>query len=389
NTGPTAFSTLIICPVTNATYCYENNTTDWVDVYVSTPGDYMDITFNSGSVENTYDELLVYDGAGGTGTQLYFGYGASGDVSGVTAQSTTGVISFAVQGDVSNSCGSGGQTQIDYSVVCSAPPSCLSPSALTATNTTTDGATISWTASGSSPTSYDYYVSDVNVAPTGGTAATGSVAGTTVVLSGYPQHTLQYVWVRADCGGGDFSTWTGPTGFYPLLENDLCSNATVLTCGTTALFGSSIGSVIESPIVPWFMSDYGVWYTFEGTGFDMTVSVDAAAGYDHGLGIGTGSCGAINVITEEDAVGTGGTESYTFNSTTAGENYYVYVAHYNPFSSIAGDFTISLSCDANVWTGAIDSDWGTNGNWSNGSVPTISDNASIPAAPSGGNFPNV
>ena len=113
--GPGTFATPPTCPITNATYCYENSTTEWVNVLVVTPGDYLDITFNSGSVENTYDELLVYDGADGTGTQLYFGYGASGNISGLTYQSTTGVISFAVQGDNSNSCGSSGQTQIDYS----------------------------------------------------------------------------------------------------------------------------------------------------------------------------------------------------------------------------------------------------------------------------------
>jgi hypothetical protein len=394
NTGPETFTTPVACPVTNATYCYDNSTTEWVTVLVVNPGDYLDITFNSGTVENTWDELLVYDGADGTGTQLYYGYGASGNISGLTYQSLTGVISFAVQADGSNSCGTSQQTQIDYSVVCSAPPTCLVPTNLAVSDVTFSSATLDWDASPSSPSGgYEW---ELRTSGAGGSGATGLTdngvtgAGVTTDASTALSGATSYgFYLRANCGGGDFSTWEGPSSFGTLLVNDECSDAIALACGTTGLTGTTVGSVVESPSTPWFMSNYGVWYTFEGNGFDITVSVDADASYDHELGIGSGDCGSITNVSSVDNAGGGGTENYTVSNSTPGLDYYVYVGHYSTVSSSTGSFTVSLTCDVDVWTGDLDPDWGTNGNWSDGSVPTSSENVLVPNVPSGGNFPMV
>ncbi|MGB1317492.1 MAG: fibronectin type III domain-containing protein, partial [Flavobacteriales bacterium] len=214
--GPSTFTTLAACPITNATYCYENSTTEWVNVYVSTPGDYLDITFNSGTVEDTYDELLVYDGADGAGTQLYSGYGASGDVSGLTYQSTTGVISFAVQGDVSNSCGSSQQTQIDYSVVCSAPPACPDPTALSATVTSITTADVSWTGAGTFIVEYGapgFTPGTGATAGTGGTIAS-SAATSPYALSSLTGNTTYEIYVRQVCAGPTYSGNAGAVSIY-------------------------------------------------------------------------------------------------------------------------------------------------------------------------------
>ncbi|TNF31589.1 MAG: T9SS type A sorting domain-containing protein, partial [Bacteroidetes bacterium] len=391
NVGPASFSTQTLCPVTNATICYANNTTTWVNVYVANPGDYLDITFNSGQVESNYDELLVYTGANGTGTQLYSGYGTSGSVAGLTFQSTTGVISFAVQADGFASCGSGSQTPINYSVVCSAPPTCLPPTGLAVSSPTTSGANVGWTASTSSPGSYDYYVSTSNTNPTAGTTPTGVSVGTSVVLSGYPQATTQYVWVRANCGGGDLSSWAGPVSFVPAVENDLCANATEIQCGQT-LAGTNVGATSTgqptgscgtAPGGP------GVWYEFVGTGYPVTFSTCTPVGSltDTKINVYTGNCGTLTCIGgNDDGGGCGLRSTYALSSTTLGQTYYVLVTG---FSSSTGTFSLTASCSVDVWTGTLSTDWGTNGNWSDGSVPTASENALIPTAPSGGNFPSV
>lgn len=42
-----------------------------------------------------------------------------------------------------------------------------------------------------------------------------------------------------------------------------------------------------------------------------------------------------------------------------------------------------------TWTGAVSTEWNLAGNWSAGGPPTNADNASVPAAPSGGRFPTI
>ncbi len=52
------------------------------------------------------------------------------------------------------------------------------------------------------------------------------------------------------------------------------------------------------------------------------------------------------------------------------------------------DYAIEVIPDENVWIGTT-SQWNTESNWSKGIVPTMSYNVTIPASPSGGNFPSI
>jgi hypothetical protein len=54
------------------------------------------------------------------------------------------------------------------------PPSCIAPGGITTSLTSTTSANISWNASASATSGYDYYVSTVNTAPTVGTTPTAS-----------------------------------------------------------------------------------------------------------------------------------------------------------------------------------------------------------------------
>jgi gliding motility-associated-like protein len=121
-------TTLVDCnsgPVT-LDYCYDNsNTTDFT--YTSSDGVPVNLTINSGNVENNYDEFIVYDSDGVTEltpAQPYYGNG--GDLSGLTFQSTGDTISFVVVSDGSISCESGSITPINYTVACA---TCINPQA--------------------------------------------------------------------------------------------------------------------------------------------------------------------------------------------------------------------------------------------------------------------
>ncbi len=104
----------------------------------------------------------------------------------------------------------------DFSV--NVTPSCVRPTNLTSSAVIYNSATISWTASTSNPTSgYEY---EVRTSGNAGSGSTGLVAsGPTAAgvvsanISGLTATTTYYVYVRANCGGSDFSTWTSAYSF--------------------------------------------------------------------------------------------------------------------------------------------------------------------------------
>ena len=140
-------------------------------------------------------------------------------------------------------------------------------------------------------------------------------------------------------GGGVFEGWVANISCIPMPPpNDLCANATLLSCGTTDLAGSTNSSTnIADPQV--CASNYGVWYTFVGDGIENIIS--SSADFDHEMVITYGSCGSLTTVICDD--GSTGDETHTFTP-TLGTTYFVYIANYSTSSTITGDFTISREC---------------------------------------------
>ncbi|MCX7547430.1 fibronectin type III domain-containing protein [Xanthomarina sp. F1114] len=97
-------------------------------------------------------------------------------------------------------------------VVWEATPTCLAPSALSVSNVTTNSADLNWNPGGSE-TLWDIEFIDI----TAGETATGNPT-VTDVSNPYSQSGLvaanNYAfYVRANCGSGDYSSWTGPFNF--------------------------------------------------------------------------------------------------------------------------------------------------------------------------------
>ena len=110
-------------------------------------------------------------------------------------------------------------------VIWEALPNCVEPTVLTSSNISLSGATISWTASISTPANgYQYYVSTSNVAPTAVTTPTGSVGAgiTTATLTGLNPSTIYYFWVRSVCSLTTSSEWSLSGSF-----NTLCAVSSV------------------------------------------------------------------------------------------------------------------------------------------------------------------
>lgn len=100
-------------------------------------------------------------------------------------------------------------------------PTCFAPSALQTSNILTTSATINWTAPAAAPASG--YQWEVRTSGAGGSGATGLAASgstaagvTTANVTNLSSNTNYNLYVRSNCGAGDFSNWAGPTSFLTL-----------------------------------------------------------------------------------------------------------------------------------------------------------------------------
>ncbi|MDB9755617.1 gliding motility-associated C-terminal domain-containing protein [Winogradskyella sp.] len=115
-------------------YCYENGGANnpFIFTFTSNDGTPLNLTFNSGTVENNWDELVVLDSDGTPFPGFAAAdqnYGAGGNIGGITFQSTGDTISFFINSDGSVSCGSGSAALvggINYTVSCA---TCVNPQA--------------------------------------------------------------------------------------------------------------------------------------------------------------------------------------------------------------------------------------------------------------------
>lgn len=108
-----------------------------------------------------------------------------------------------------------------------APPNCLTPSGLSASNITMTSATISWSPSGTE-TEWEYVYGVSPLAPPAGSGT--STTSTSISLSGLTSGTAYQFYVRAVCGPGDYSVWNGPYSFTTLICDpaDQCNYTFVL-----------------------------------------------------------------------------------------------------------------------------------------------------------------
>ena len=237
---------------------------------------------------------------------------------------------------------------------------CAPVSALTVGSITTTGASVTFTGP-SNGTTYT-----VTYTPTAGAATTVTPppTGSPVALTGLTAGTTYTVSVTSNCGPGQTST-AATTTFTTLPvapANDLCSAATVLTCGQTVT-GTTIGATttgdptttctVGSPLQP--SASPGVFYSFAGNGQVATVSTcsgpTATAG-DTKLFVYSGSCGTLTCVGSSDDIGTtgcgtNGAASIVTFPTVTGTTYYVFVQF---FGTATGPFGLSLTCAAPVVT---------------------------------------
>ena len=195
-----SFSTLLACGDT-ATICYDENNTTFESFIVDNSGDWVEIEFISGTVENSFDVLVVTDSINGAGNTLYNLYGNLGDVSGLTFTSPTGELSFGVISDFLNSCQSGSETPIEYTISCFPAPTCFDALSANAYDIGQDSAFVAINDTNSTFLEYIIELGPSGFAPGSGTQLTSALDS--VLLSGLAANTLYDVYITPICAVGD------------------------------------------------------------------------------------------------------------------------------------------------------------------------------------------
>lgn len=144
--------------------------------------------------------------------------------------------------------------------------SCPAPTNLTYTSAM-QGATVTWTAPASAPSSgYEYYYSTTSTPPTATTAPSGTVAAgtTSATLSGLPMGQSYYFWVRSNCGS--------VKGFWKMIEITTGQVSATYTGGdinteysdsdpTTSSFSSCPGTITISVPTGYKISSTNISYS--------------------------------------------------------------------------------------------------------------------------------
>ncbi|WP_055443529.1 T9SS-dependent choice-of-anchor J family protein [Lacinutrix himadriensis] len=290
--------TQVLCGTpTNATGCYDNNSNlDWL--FASSDGTSgLKITVNSGTVESSYDEFIVYDGVDATAPELYNGYGTAGDLTGLTFNSTGTSLFVRIAGDSSNSCGSAQQTSIDFNV------ECLSCAPATVTATVVDDCAVS----GGFKIEVD--VTDLGSATSMTVSDDQASAPQTLNAAGmltfgpYTNGTVVVITVANDQDAVCSSSFNGLVQDTCPPGNDECGAATALTvnadyaCGVVTS-GTVAGATNSGVDVCNGTEDDDVWYSFVATSTVHRVSLINVAGSNtdmyHVIYDATPGCGALS-----------------------------------------------------------------------------------------------
>lgn len=190
--------------------CNGGNTSPELFYYIEVPNGF---TLSIGQTVNAYD------------SEVYVGYGGS-------CPGTTQIACFDdPDTQVVNWLNETGETQIVYWVqdgylgagntgtftlawsLTPPPVICLIPENVSAivTDAANQEVTISWDAPAELPAEgYEYVVTDINATPAGGGTQTSE---SSAVVGGNAYNTSYYVFVRSNCGDGNFSDWTLSTSF--------------------------------------------------------------------------------------------------------------------------------------------------------------------------------
>ncbi|MFN8285148.1 MAG: fibronectin type III domain-containing protein [Chitinophagales bacterium] len=339
------------------------------------------LTYNNGSGTASDLGFVTYGSCGGAQIQCQ-GSATSGTAYTLTGLTAGQTYYLQVLGPLGNR----GQFSIGMYY-----ETCPAPSALASTATTTTTATIDWTENGGA-TAWDlYYGTSIGTPGPSTTPTEDNVGAHPYTINGLTPGTNYTLYVRADCGGGDASSWVGPITFGTI--SDPCSAITAFgPCGFGKTISINAGSGLWTnascdnfTTTPGRENIYSFTPTQTG---NYTLSVPTFAfgnEMDFSYKAASLGCDNNNWICQQAIFAAGTSLPFLLN---AGTQYYFM---FDNEATTASTINVVLDCPVvSTWTGTASTDWFDANNWSPAGVPTgCGSIAVIPTTPVGSQFPII
>jgi len=331
--------TIIPCgsTVNTSGVCYSDGIIEeWF--FESSNGNALNITVNAGQVENNYDEFQVYDGADATATLIYSGYGTSGDLTGLTFNSSGSEMYIRITPDGSTSCATDAYTNLNFDIsclACSGPvvsytvvPDCANNQFSVDVNVTNMG----------SATSYNLQLGGSSI---GTISATGTTTYGPYANGSVNDYTLVHN-VDITCN----LSQTGITYICPP-ANDDCATPIALTVNANLLCGAVTPGTITAATASAQANgcsgnaDDDVWFSFVATATAHRVSLLNVTGsvtdMFHSVYAAAPGCGALaSALVCSDA------DLSTVSGLTIGATYLVRVYTYTSTAGQTVNFNVCI-----------------------------------------------
>ena len=235
--GPTCLPStgLMASAITNT-----SATISWIAPSSGTPVNYIWEIRSSGAAGSGATGL-VSSGTGAAPT-------TSASVTGLTGSTTYSLY-------VKTDCGAGDFSAWTSAYTFTTSPNCPATTSLAVSGISSNSVIATWTAGGSE-TNWDlYYGPSPLTAPTASTTPTGSVTATSFTNSGLTPSTAYQFYVRANCGSGQMSTWSGVTFNTACLSPDVLSTSSATLCGQGTL--TLQASTTATATLFWYANSFG------------------------------------------------------------------------------------------------------------------------------------
>ena len=142
---------------------------------------------------------------------------------------------------------------------------------------------------------------------------------------------------------GDFTLSLTCSGTSAVPLNDSCSAAEPIQCDSTVTGSTLFATTDGQSFCGTTNSAPGVWYQYIGTGDAIVASMCTGTSYDSKLTVYEGSCGALTCVGgDDDGCSGGNTASEVAFNSVVGSVYYLLV---HGFGTMAGDYSLTLSCN--------------------------------------------
>lgn len=332
---------------------YNSNMSQTFTFSPGTVGMKVEINFSSltgelGTGGTIYDYIRLYNGPNTSSTLI--GTYTSKPANAITSTSTGGELTVTFTSDVSTQ--NGGWVSTVYLV-----SNCTKPTSLSISSTSSTSASMSWTAASPSPSSgYEW---EIRTSGAGGSGSTGlTISGTTATgvvtasTSSLTQNTTYTLYVRSNCGSGDYSSWASSTSMttpYTPPSNDDPENAITLTINdpsgyVTYTNANSTGTTgVPAPGCASYVSQ-DVWFKVSVpsnvTILDFDTQSDVIT--DGGMAIYRGTSSSMTLIECDDDDGLDGLMPWIYREDFVnGETIFIRVWEYD--GNVSGTFKILVS----------------------------------------------